>query len=198
MKKKGFTLVELLAVIAILAILVIVAMPNVLGMFNQAKANTFVTEVQEYMNTATTSFMQNALTSKGKTLYFGNGANDKDAGVDGEQPWVSLGKLDMSGTEKHYFIQMDRNGEFERVIIYDDNFCYDSSKTNPKVDDSGKVTNGAAEFTNLKDGAEGIVKTTISVTDVYETDDADTVAITGLNNSDATVVGCAAKQIAQQ
>ena len=33
MKKKGFTLVELLAVIAILAILVIVAMPNVLGMF---------------------------------------------------------------------------------------------------------------------------------------------------------------------
>ena len=35
MKKKGFTLVELLAVIAILAILVIVAMPNVLGMFKQ-------------------------------------------------------------------------------------------------------------------------------------------------------------------
>lgn len=33
MNKKGFTLVELLAVIAILAILVIVAMPNVLGMF---------------------------------------------------------------------------------------------------------------------------------------------------------------------
>ena len=46
MKKKVFTLVELLAVIAILAILVIVAMPNVLGMFNQAKANSFVTEVQ--------------------------------------------------------------------------------------------------------------------------------------------------------
>ena len=33
MNKKGFTLVELLAVIAILAILVIVAMPNVLGRF---------------------------------------------------------------------------------------------------------------------------------------------------------------------
>ena len=33
MKNKGFTLVELLAVIAILAILVIVAMPNVLGIF---------------------------------------------------------------------------------------------------------------------------------------------------------------------
>ena len=43
--KNGFTLVELLAVIAILAILVIVAMPNVLGMFNEAKQNTFITEV---------------------------------------------------------------------------------------------------------------------------------------------------------
>lgn len=37
MKRQGFTLVELLAVIAILAILVLVAVPNVLGMFNQAK-----------------------------------------------------------------------------------------------------------------------------------------------------------------
>lgn len=34
MKKQGFTLVELLAVIAIMAILVIIALPNVLKMFN--------------------------------------------------------------------------------------------------------------------------------------------------------------------
>ena len=33
MKKQGFTLVELLAVIAIMAILVIIALPNVLKMF---------------------------------------------------------------------------------------------------------------------------------------------------------------------
>ena len=47
MSKKGFTLVELLAVIAILAILVIIALPNVLGMFNQAKKDTFTTETKE-------------------------------------------------------------------------------------------------------------------------------------------------------
>ena len=47
MNKKGFTLVELLAVIAILAILVIIALPNVLGMFNQAKKDTFTTETKE-------------------------------------------------------------------------------------------------------------------------------------------------------
>ena len=46
MNKKGFTLVELLAVIAILAILVLVAVPNVLGMFNKAKKDTFLTETK--------------------------------------------------------------------------------------------------------------------------------------------------------
>ena len=45
MKKKGFTLVELLAVIAILAILVIIALPNVMGMFREAKKNSFMTEI---------------------------------------------------------------------------------------------------------------------------------------------------------
>ena len=52
MKKKGFTLVELLAVIAILAILVIIALPNVMGMFNQAKHNSFNTEVKNILKQA--------------------------------------------------------------------------------------------------------------------------------------------------
>ncbi len=46
MKKQGFTLVELLAVIAILAILVIIALPNIMGMFNQAKENSFLVELK--------------------------------------------------------------------------------------------------------------------------------------------------------
>ena len=46
-KKKGFTLVELLAVIAILAILVIIALPNVIKMYNNAKRSSFLTEAKE-------------------------------------------------------------------------------------------------------------------------------------------------------
>ena len=45
MKKRGFTLVELLAVISILAILVIVAMPNILKMFKESKVKSFTNEV---------------------------------------------------------------------------------------------------------------------------------------------------------
>lgn len=113
MKKKGFTLVELLAVIAILAILVIVAMPNVLGMFNQAKSNTFVTEVQKYMDTAKTDFMTQALSKPAQDIIF-----------DSED--TAAAHLDMDGTKK-YYISMNRNGEFTRVLIYDDNFCYDNT-----------------------------------------------------------------------
>ena len=93
MKKKGFTLVELLAVIAILAILVIVAMPNVLGMFNQAKANTFVTEVQKYMDTAKTSFMTSAMQTGGKEVVFTNLASNATTG-----DALPIADLDGNGT----------------------------------------------------------------------------------------------------
>ena len=164
MKKKGFTLVELLAVIAILAILVIVAMPNVLGMFNQAKSSTFVTEIQEYMSSASTKFMTEALKpgNQGKTLYFGNGTSFNT-------DYVNLSTLDMSGAEKQYFIEVNRNGEFVRVIIYDSNFCYDSDKA------------GLAEDFN---------KTDIVVDNVYEKHDNDTVNVTSDGMGGWEVIGC--------
>ena len=57
MEKKGFTLVELLAVIAILAILVIIALPNVLGMFNSAKEDTFITQARDVVTTAQSRYV---------------------------------------------------------------------------------------------------------------------------------------------
>ena len=115
MKKKGFTLVELLAVIAILAILVIVAMPNVLGMFNQAKYNTFVTEVQSYMDSAKTAFVSEALSAPAQTIKFSS--------------YTLTGgkKVSMSGN-KGYYIEMDRYGKYTRVVIWDTNFCYDTKQ----------------------------------------------------------------------
>ena len=140
MKKKGFTLVELLAVIAILAILVIVAMPNVLGMFNQAKSSTFTTEVQTLMDTATTDFMRLALTNQGQDIVFETGGANE---------------LDMDGKTKNYYVEMDRNGKFKRVIVFDENFCYDTAKSS--------IGSGTT-----------IEKYLVNVSDVYlhETDDS--------------------------
>ena len=56
MKKLGFTLVELLAVISILAILVIVAMPNILKMFKESKVKSFTNEMKDIGAEATKTF----------------------------------------------------------------------------------------------------------------------------------------------
>ena len=169
MKKKGFTLVELLAVIAILAILVIVAMPNVLGMFNQAKVNSFVTEVQKIMDTATTTFTKDALLNSGKTVYYSSESN------------ATLGtkELDMSGNKKNYFIEMDRNGNFKRVVVYDNNYCYD-------IHASG--TNGKLDSSKSKMIIDKINKTSVVVGDVWESGN-DSVGIT-MNGTNYVVSGC--------
>ena len=192
MKKKGFTLVELLAVIAILAILVIVAMPNVLGMFNQAKSSTFVTEVQEYLNAASTKFMTEALKpgNQGKTLIFGSDPTKDTANN-------SLGTLDMSGAKKNYYIEMDRNGNVVTAVLYDDNFCYAIKTTTSQT--GGSITGGT--FKTLGAG-EIIDKTIVDVADVVEHHANDTVKATGstIKYTDPTtfkVNGCAGATKAQ-
>ncbi len=57
MKKRGFTLVELLAVIAILAILVIMALPAVLRMYNKARIDTFNNELNTIIRTARQQYL---------------------------------------------------------------------------------------------------------------------------------------------
>lgn len=51
-KNKGFTLVELLAVISILAIIVIIAIPNIIKIFNNSKENLRVQTVRTYIKEA--------------------------------------------------------------------------------------------------------------------------------------------------
>ena len=169
MKNKGFTLVELLAVIAILAILVIVAMPNVLGMFNEAKVNVFVTDVQRYMDAATTSFTKDALNNAGKTIYYSSVDNAT----------LKTKKLDMSGAEKEYFIEIDRNGNFKRIVVYDDNYCYDIYTTS---------SYGNETSTNSKYFIDKIEKTPVAIEDVWESGNDDIVAT--ISGTSYVVSGC--------
>ena len=54
--RKGFTLVELLAVIVVLAIIILVAMPNVLSAMEKARQNAFVTEATEICKVAQNAY----------------------------------------------------------------------------------------------------------------------------------------------
>ena len=110
MKKKGFTLVELLAVIAILAILVVIAMPNVLGMFNSSKKNTFVTEVQNILKQAATDYVQDSLNYNANYNYTSAGEN----------------KLSIE-TAKNYNIQLDSQGNVIKAQVWDTTFCYSAT-----------------------------------------------------------------------
>jgi type IV pilus assembly protein PilA len=66
---KGFTLVELLAVIAILAMLAIITLPNVVSMFNEAKQNSFNTEVKNIYKTAQQKWMNDSMFKSDEKVY---------------------------------------------------------------------------------------------------------------------------------
>ena len=120
MKKKGFTLVELLAVIAILAILVIIALPNVLQMFNNAKKNAFSTEVRTIYKQAQSDYIADSLKSSGPKFYCDsprgnmNGSSSEDCK-----------KLNIT-TTKEYYIEMDSNGIVVYIGVKDKSFVFGS------------------------------------------------------------------------
>ena len=60
-KKKGFTLVELLAVIVILAVLVLLAVPSVIKMMDNSKKNVFGVEANSIASSAKLAYAQDLL-----------------------------------------------------------------------------------------------------------------------------------------
>ena len=109
MKKKGFTLVELLAVIAILAILVIIALPNVINMFNNARKNSFLTEAKSVFKESANKYMSGSLGEANSSTHIYCRSNTD-----------SLNPLDLSGRKINYYIRTDRSGNANTVVVWDD------------------------------------------------------------------------------
>ena len=109
--KKGFTLVELLAVIAILAILVIIALPNIMGMFNQAKKNSFTTEIKEIYKVAQQTWMSESMFNTSDKVY------SRCSGC--------TNPLDLSGREElEYYIKIDKSGKVVKFFATDNTYQY--------------------------------------------------------------------------
>lgn len=119
---------------------------NVSKMFDTAKASTFVTEVQSYMDMSKTKFMSEAMKP-------GNAGRGLELSSEGTT-------LDTEDNTKTYKINLDRNMNITGIIIYDENFCYsvldeigqELDKTMVNVED---VLPHVKED-NLTDGCHGV------------------------------------------
>jgi prepilin-type N-terminal cleavage/methylation domain-containing protein len=112
MNKKGFTLVELLAVIAILAVLVIIAVPNVMSLFNEAKRNSFQNEIATIYKEAQQEWITDSLTETSDIVY------SRCDTCDGKSLQLS-GRQDLD-----YYIKINRSGEVAEFYASDGNFQY--------------------------------------------------------------------------
>ena len=101
MKNKGFTLVELLAVIAILAILVIIALPNVLKMYNDAKKNSFLIEAKTVYSEVPNKYISERM--KGNKLTYISSEDDT--------------KLDMTGKSLKYCVLLNADGSVKSMKV---------------------------------------------------------------------------------
>ena len=111
--KNAFTLVELLAVIAILAILVIIALPNVMGMFNQAKKNSFMTEVKQIYKVAQQAWISDSMFNTSEKEY-------------GRCDGCSYKELELSGRKEiKYYIKLNKSGKVVKYIVDDGTYRYE-------------------------------------------------------------------------
>lgn len=130
-KKKGFTLIELMAVIAIIAILAAVLVPTVSGYINRSKKTAIVTECRTVMNAIET---YNAVTA---SAIEPNG-KDKDTKIENAiktggvlKALVDEGLIDenkiehIQGAKLSEVKEINDNTDkdiINRIVLSDDNF----------------------------------------------------------------------------
>ena len=157
---KGFTLVELLAVIAIMAILLIIALPNVLKMFNESKEKIFLTESKSVFKEAINQTIKDRNFSD---VIYCKSMNDE------------VNPLDMSGRDIYYYIKANVNDNTGTIIVWDNERYakYKGDKLDPSVlDNAEKITDdiknatcdNIAEAVGLVDKISDTYKVTGSVT----------------------------------
>lgn len=134
--KKGFTLVELLAVIAILAILVVIALPNVIDMFQGAKKGTFKTEVQQVIRQAESTWV---LDGGGDQTYWHCADATTSSGHD---------SLSLQGTELNYVVTISADGKFSSVSVSSADYAFsESNVVSSKITDTQIISKSTDETT---------------------------------------------------
>lgn len=139
--KKGFTLVELLAVIAILAILVIISMPNFVKIFGVGEKKIFVNNALTITDEVTKNYVIDDI--KGEVL--GDVVTSFDES-----------KIELDGVEMDYYIEIDDEGNMENIIISNTEYCIESTTGKDGIVEE-RVTDGECPtITFLKEGSKKV------------------------------------------
>ena len=153
MKRDGFTLIEMLAVIAVLGILVLLVLPNVLKNYRDAKKIAFIDEAKTVYAKATDKYVTER--TKGRKI----GLIEKD-GTNETYPLALSNDSDLS-----YTIRLDNNGQVtafklsngELCIIGVGDFLGDYSKEDV-IDLSDEEEREKCAVTSINDGQKFILR----------------------------------------
>lgn len=137
---KGFTLVELLAVIVVLAVIILIAMPSVMSAMDKARKNALVTEISEIGKIAQTAYADDSMGTGITSICYNleylaeNGYLDK--------------KLDDYSGE--VFLSIDTDGKVtSQITISNGVYSYAGeikNASNEKLESNPKVTNDCSNY----------------------------------------------------
>ena len=125
MKEKGFTLVELLAVIVILAVISLIATPMVLGVIEKTKKSAAIESANGILDAAEKNMIESMLNGESKTRY--DLSTDTSLSYKGEKPESGIlliddkGKMSIKAKINGYCILKTYNGTTPTIV--DDSIC---------------------------------------------------------------------------
>ncbi len=110
MKRKGFTLVEMLAVVGVVAVLVILVLPNALKNYREGKKTAFIDEAKTVYTKATDTYV----TERTKGNRIGYISNTDDVGK----------SLNLSNEKNlQYNVMLDPKGKVTSFVLVNNEFC---------------------------------------------------------------------------
>ena len=137
MKKNGFTLVELLAVVAVIAVLSILVLPNVISYFNNSRRLSFENELRQLYAMSESEYSKAFAIGASSFVYAWN-END-----------TCRQSLKHDGRDLNYYIEWNEDGKVIKFYASDGSYqfisdTYGLTKENIKdavqVTDTNKVT----------------------------------------------------------
>ena len=125
--KKGFTLVELLAVIVVLAILLVIVIPNVINIISSSEKGTFLTEAKNVFKMAELVSMNgdasNYIYSEDET------------------------RLSMDGNELKYCVNLNDDGDITYIVVSNGEYYIEGNANFPGLGVEDIVEDSSFTFT---------------------------------------------------